>query len=398
MKKDVSNARARTKNVAPRIKTRRIEKVKNVSQIDMPLLITVLMLLAIGIIMVLSASAPSALAKYGDSYKYAKTQVIASLAGIVIMIFFTFFDHKKFKRWYKVFYVIGVLLLFTVKIPGIGVSSNGATRWIKVGIQIQPSEITKICMILFFAGYFTDEKNNTSGPWKGYLLPLILAAIPVLILYKVQNHMSAGILLLIITFSIMIMAGCKWKYIMTTIASAGGLGVLALIFFRDKLTGSFRTDRIQAWLNTEENASGSGYQTLQSLYAIGSGGLFGVGLGESKQKYLYIPEAHNDFIFAILAEELGFVGCLIVLILFAIFTVRGVLIAMKADDMFGSLIAIGITTLISSQAILNIAVVTNTIPNTGISLPFLSYGGSSIIILLSCVGMMLNISRTTKKI
>ena len=136
---------------------------------------------------------------------------------------------------------------------------------------------------------------------------------------------------------------------------------------------------------------------MQSLYAIGSGGLFGVGLGESKQKYLYIPEAHNDFIFAILAEELGFVGCLIVLILFTIFTVRGVLISMKADDMFGSLMAIGITTLISSQAILNIAVVTNTIPNTGISLPFLSYGGSSIIILLSCVGILLNISRASAK-
>lgn len=398
MKKDVSNVRAKSKKTTTRIKTRKIEKVKNVSQIDMPLLITVLMLLAIGIIMVLSASAPSALAMFGDSYKYAKTQGIASIAGICCMIFFSIFDHKHFKKWYKVFYVIGVLLLFTVKIPGLGVSSNGATRWIKIGLQIQPSEITKICMILFFAGYFTDEKNDTSGLWKGYLLPLLLIVLPVYILYKVQNHMSAGILLVIITLAIMIMAGCKMKYIMTTIAAAGGVGVLALIFFRDKLTGSFRTDRIQAWLNTEENARGSGYQTLQSLYAIGSGGLFGVGLGESKQKYLYIPEAHNDFIFAILAEELGFVGCLIVLILFAIFTVRGVLISMKADDMFGSLMAIGITTLISSQAILNIAVVTNTIPNTGISLPFLSYGGSSIIILLSCVGILLNISKTTKKI
>lgn len=401
MNRNISNSSEenRRKQETIRKKTRKIEKVKKVSQVDMPLLITVLMLLAIGIVMVLSASAPSALATYGDSYKYARMQGIAAIIGIIAMIVISKFDYKHYKKFYKWLYVIGILILFTVKIPKIGVSSNGATRWIKIlGVQLQPSEITKICMIIFFAGYFTDEKNNTEGVWKGYILPIILIMVPIVILYKVQNHMSAGILMFIITFAIIVMSGCKMKYIMATVASAGGIVAFALIFFRNKLTGSFRSDRIEAWLNTEENARGSGYQTLQSLYAIGSGGLFGVGLGESKQKYLYIPEAHNDFIFAILAEELGFVGCAIVLILFAVFTVRGVLISMKAKDMFGSLIAIGITTLISSQAILNIAVVTNTIPNTGISLPFLSYGGSSIIILLACVGIMLNISKTTKKI
>ena len=153
-----------------------------------------------------------------------------------------------------------------------------------------------------------------------------------------------------------------------------------------------------AWLNPWEDTSGTSYQTVQGLYAIGSGGLFGVGLGESKQKYLYIPEAHNDFIFAILAEELGFVGCLLVIALFAVLVVRGVLIAIRAEDTFGSMVAIGITALIAVQVILNIAVVTNTIPNTGISLPFLSYGGSSLIILLSSIGVLLNISRSAKKI
>lgn len=382
-----------------RVKTKKINKIKNNSQIDMPLLITVLMLLAIGIVMVLSASAPSALSKYNDSYKYAKTQGIAAVIGLVAMVIMIKWDYNKFKKWYKIIYVLSVLLLFTVKIPGIGIESNGANRWIKIlGQQIQPSEITKIGLIIFFAGYFTDEKNDTQGLWKGYILPICLVAIPVLILYKVQNHVSAGILMLLITFAIIIMSGCKMKYVMGTVAAGAGIGTLALIFFRDKLTASFRSDRIEAWLHTEENAKGTGYQTLQGLYAIGSGGLFGVGLGESKQKYSYIPEAHNDFIFAILAEELGFAGCVIVLVLFAIFTVRGVLIAMKADNMFGSLIATGITTLIASQAILNIAVVTNTIPNTGISLPFLSYGGTSLIILLASVGILLNISKTTKKI
>lgn len=168
--------------------------------------------------------------------------------------------------------------------------------------------------------------------------------------------------------------------------------------FRDKITSGFRSDRIDAWLHIWENTSGTAYQTSQGLYAIGSGGLFGVGLGESKQKYLYIPEAHNDFIFAILAEELGFVGCVAVLILFSILVIRGVLIAMRAEDNFGSLVAVGITALIAIQAILNIAVVTNTIPNTGISLPFLSYGGSSLMILLGCIGILLNISKSAKKI
>lgn len=185
---------------------------------------------------------------------------------------------------------------------------------------------------------------------------------------------------------------------MGTVCAAVCAAVGALIFFRDKITSGFRSDRIDAWLHIWENTSGTAYQTSQGLYAIGSGGLFGVGLGESKQKYLYIPEAHNDFIFAILAEELGFVGCVAVLILFSILVIRGVLIAMRAEDNFGSLVAVGITALIAIQAILNIAVVTNTIPNTGISLPFLSYGGSSLMILLGCIGILLNISKSAKKI
>ena len=167
---------------------------------------------------------------------------------------------------------------------------------------------------------------------------------------------------------------------------------------KDKISSGFRSDRIEAWIHPEENASTTAYQTIQGLYAIGSGGLFGVGLGQSKQKYLYIPEAHNDFIFAILAEELGFVGCAAVLLLFTILAIRGYLIAIQAKDKFGSLTAIGITTLIILQAVLNIAVVTNSIPNTGISLPFLSYGGTSLIILLLSVGILLSISRTRKKL
>ena len=188
------------------------------------------------------------------------------------------------------------------------------------------------------------------------------------------------------------------KYILKTFGGMIVAILAAFPLFKNKLSSGFRSDRVEAWLHPLENASTTAYQTTQGLYAIGSGGLFGVGLGKSKQKYLYIPEAHNDFIFAIIAEELGFVGCIFVIILFTIFTIRGVSISMHAKDMFGSLVAIGITALVSSQSILNIAVVTNTIPNTGISLPFLSYGGSSLVILLSCVGILLNISKSKKKL
>ena len=251
------------------------EKIKSISQIDMPLLITVLMLLSIGIVMVLSASAPSALATYNDSYHYVKTQGIAAILGLIVMGILSKWDYRKLKKWYKVIYVFGILILFTVLIPSIGVESKGATRWIKVfGIQLQPSEITKICLIIFYAGYFTDKNNDTTGFYKLYLLPLLLFSFPILILYKVQNHLSAGILMLIIAFSIMLMAGCPMKYILSTIALAGGAFIVGLMFFREKITSGFRSDRIEAWLHTEENARGTGYQTLQSLYAIGSGGLF----------------------------------------------------------------------------------------------------------------------------
>lgn len=253
-------------------------------------------------------------------------------------------------------------------------------------------------MIIFFAGYYSDDKNKLDTYWGGIFRPLIALVIPVGILLVVQNHMSAGIVISFITVVIVFMSGIRLRLIFTTAGAGLGALILALPVLKEKISGGFRTDRIEAWLHPLENASGTAYQTMQGLYAIGSGGLFGVGLGQSKQKYLYIPEAHNDFIFAILAEELGFVGCVFVLVLFAIFTVRGVLIAMRAEDLFGSLIAVGITALIAIQSILNIAVVTNSIPNTGISLPFLSYGGTSLIILLACVGILLNISRSAKKI
>lgn len=390
--------------------TRKISSIKKANRVDMPLLIIVLILLAFGIVMVLSASAPSALSEYGNSYRYVITQGIAAIGGLVLMFLIIKLNDpimKLLKKHYKLIYILSIAILFTVLIPKVGVEGGGARRWIKIGVQMQPSELTKIGLIIYFAGYFTDERNEFNNFskqfkleefWKKALKPLIALMIPVAILYFVQNHLSAGIVMGIIAVVIIIMAGCEFRYLFSLAAMGiAGLGFILLVF-KDKLSSSFRSDRIEAWLRPFENMSDKGYQTVQGLYAIGSGKLFGVGLGASKQKYLYIPEAHNDFIFAIIAEELGFVGCVAVIILFTLFAIRGVLISIRARDMFESLVAIGITTLITAQALINIAVVTNTIPNTGMSLPFLSYGGTSLLILLGCVGLLLGVSRNAKKI
>lgn len=378
--------------------TSKISKLKSSNGVDLPLLIVVLMLVALGLVMVLSASSPSALAESGDSYAYFKKQAFAAFLGLIAMGILSKFNYDIYKKFYKAIYVLSVLILFMVLIPKIGVESNGARRWINLGMQIQPSEITKIGLIIWVAGYYSDPKNNLNGFWNSCLKPIVAVLIPIAVLYFVQNHLSAGIVIAMVTAIMIVMSGCQLKYIGYLVGA--GIGGLAIIFpfIQGKLAGGFRSDRIEAWLDPWKNPTGTSYQTIQGLYAIGSGGLFGVGLGESKQKYLYIPEAHNDFIFAIIAEELGFIGCTVVLALFATLIIRGIVIAIRAKDTFGSLIAIGITSLIAIQVILNIAVVTNTIPNTGISLPFLSYGGSSILILLSSMGVLLNISRSDKKI
>ena len=375
-----------------------LSSLKSGNRVDLPLLIVVLMLVALGLVMVLSASSPTALAESGKSYTYFKTQCMAAVLGLVAMFILSKFNYDYFKHFYKLIYILSVAILFLVLLPVIGSGANGARRWINIGIGIQPSEITKIGLIIWVAGYYSDPKNKIQGMWKSCLKPLVAVGIPILILLFVQNHLSAGIIIGFVTVVMIVMSGCQIRYLTSLVGAGVGICIIAFPFVKDKLMSSFRSDRIMAWLDPWANTSGTSYQTVQGLYAIGSGGLFGVGLGESTQKYLYIPEAHNDFIFAILAEELGFIGCAIVLALFSVLIVRGVLIAIRAKDSFGSLIAIGITALIAIQVILNIAVVTNSMPNTGISLPFLSYGGSSLVILLASMGILMNISRSAKKI
>ena len=259
--------------------------------------------------------------------------------------------------------------------------------------------MAKIGLIVFFAGYLTNHKDDLKSTWKGFIKPFLWLVPPIVILVVFQDHLSASIVILAVVSVMMLVAGTRLRDFFTLGIGAAGAGVGALVLMA-QLTGkgNFRFDRLTSFLDPWADASGDGWQVIQSLYAIGSGGLFGAGLGQSKQKYLYLPYPQNDFIFSVLAEELGFIGCTIVILLFAIFIWRGILISMKAPDMFGSLLAIGITTLIGIQVIINIAVVTNSMPVTGMPLPFFSYGGTALIILLCSVGVMLNISRNASKV
>ena len=381
-------------------KTKKFSKFLN-NKMDFVLFITVLILLSLGVVMVLSASAPSALSTTGKSYTYFIRQFGLAVLGVFAMLFVSKIEYRFYKKYYWAVDIVAVEILLLVLVPGLGREVKGATRWINVpGIgQIQPSELTKIGMIIFYAGYLTDHKNELKDFWRGFVKPLVFFLLPpVAILYLVQNHLSVCLVIGSVTFVMMLMAGCRLLHFIGT--GIAGVAAIALYLIKGATgsTDSFRLDRIQTFFDPWSDATGTGYQMVQSLYAIGSGGLFGVGLGNSKQKYLYIPEPQNDFIFAIVAEELGFVGCVAIILLFAVFVWRGIVISMKAPDMFGSLLAIGVTTLVAVQAIINIAVVTASIPTTGMALPFFSYGGTALVILLVSVGVLLNVSRAGSKV
>jgi len=377
-----------------RKQTRLIPKRKN-NQIDIPLLITILCLVAFGLVMILSASAPKSLNTYGNSYHFVLIQGGAALLGFAFMFIFSRTDYHIFKKGYMVIYILSVLALFLVLVPGLGTEVGGAKRWIRLsGLgSFQPSELTKIGLIMGLSGWYTSEKRKHHNYFTEIIVPLAMGIIPAVIVYKVQNHMSAAAIMMVITIVVMYVSEVKTSYIITTLVATLTIGGSAFVAFKDKIINGFRSDRIAAWKDPLNSTLDSAYQTKQSLYAIGTGRLLGVGLGQSKQKYTYLPESHNDFIFAIIAEELGFVGCALVVILFAIFAVRGILISVRAKDLFGKLIATGIIAQVMIQAIANICVVTAVMPNTGVSLPFLSYGGTALMVLLASLGIVLNISR-----
>ncbi len=347
--------------------------------------VMVIALLAFGLIMVFSASSPRGHYNYSDALYFVKRQAIFAIIGFLLM---SFVSKIYYKVWYKLTWVVaGVTLLMLAAVALIGTTGGGAQRWLAIGpITMQPSEVAKFAVVVIMARILTDYGNDMSSFFKGFCLMMVVPVVFCAIVLF-ERHLSGAVIILLVGIVLVFVAGAKIKHLLICLAAIVPLGAVAVII------EPYRVKRILSFLDPFADIKGDGYQIVQSLYAIGSGGLFGVGLGQSREKYLYLPEAHTDFIFSVICEELGFFGALLVIVMFTILIVTGFKIAIKSPDKFSSLLATGLTSLIAMQVVFNIAVVSSTMPCTGITLPFFSYGGSSLIINLVEMGVILNVSR-----
>ncbi|NJD02302.1 MAG: putative lipid II flippase FtsW [Ruminiclostridium sp.] len=362
--------------------------MKEKKPFDFWLFMTVLIMLSFGLVILFSASAPWSQKDYGDIYYVIKSQLIFAAIGIVAMLFSANIDYHKYGKLFVHLFIAGnIFTLILVFIPGIGREVNGQWRQIFIGgFNFQPSELAKLGLILFLSYSLSKRKKDMDSFFKDFTPYLILIGVFAGLLLM-ETHLSATIIICSVAFIVLFAGGAKLRHFMI-IGIPALAGLMAFITFTD-----YMTSRIRAFIDPWSDLQGEGWQTVQSLYAIGSGGIFGRGLGQSMQKFLWLPEAQNDYIFAVLAEELGFIGVLAVLILFLIFIWRGIKIAINAPDVYGSLVAVGITSLIAVQSLFNVAVVTKSVPPTGVSLPFFSSGGTSLVLFLVEVGILLNISR-----
>ena len=358
---------------------------KNIGKVDLGILYTILILLAIGVVMIYSASSFYSMFHYNDSMFYLKKQAIMALLGLGAMIFMMNFDYHRLKKVTPKLLIITVPLLIAVFFfPAV----NGARRWIQLGgLSFQPSELTKYVVVLFLALSIDIKGDGIKDFWTGIVPYLGLSGFFAALVLAEKNFSIAAIIM-IVTFILLFVAGGRIKHLFGIVLPA--LFSLAIFFI---FSSDYRRARMLNFIDPWKDAAGDGYQLIQSFYALGSGGITGLGLGQSRQKTLYMPEPHNDFIFSIIGEELGLIGCLFIVSLFIIFIWRGVRIAIKAKDTYGKLLAMGITSIIAVQAIINIAVVTGSMPVTGVPMPFISYGGTSLVINLTAMGILLNISR-----
>ena len=362
--------------------------------IDLPFFLLVVLLTAVGLVMLLSASFPSAYyeTKNNDPTYYFVRQGIFAVLGVAAMLGISRVNYQWFRGVSKYLMFITVVLLILVLIPGnpIAITRNNATRWLGFGsLTFQPSEIAKIAIVVQFAASISKKKDKMRTTREG-VLPHLAYIMLLAGLVALEPHLSGAILIAGAGAVMMLVGGIRWFWV---IGAVGGVGVLGYIIL---FVIGYNTSRITYWLDPWADAQGSGWQLSQSLIAIGSGGLLGSGLGKSRQKFLYLPEEHNDFIFAIVCEELGLIGASLIMLLFAALILRGYWIALHARDRFGSLLVVGITTLIAMQTFLNIGVVTGLLPTTGISLPFFSYGGTALCIQLAEMGIVLSVSRQMK--
>ncbi len=364
------------------------KKADNHGKMDIVFLSLVLMLLTVGLVMLFSASYAFSLEYYDNSYKFISRQALFAVVGLVAMIVISRIDYHFWRKFAPAIYIISIIMLVILLIFPPMVDGMDVKRWLVIGsFSFQPSEIAKFSIILFFSSLIAANHKDINRPIMLIILLAILGVVCFLII--AEPHLSATVLVFCIGVVMIVVGGLAKKYIVGGIILAGAGGLV----FAFSGAISYVADRLQYWRDPWSDATGKGFQTIQSLLAIGSGGILGRGIGQSRQKYLYLPEPHNDFIFSIVCEELGLIGAMIVILLFCLLVWRGFKIAMNASDKFGALLAIGLTFQVGLQAMLNIWVVTNTIPNTGISLPFFSYGGTSLLILLAEMGLVLSVSR-----
>ena len=366
-------------------KERILEPKKKRGKIDITFMVLVLILLTFGLVMLFSASYAYAFYNKGDSFYYIERQLMFAIMGVVAMLAISQVNYKILQK-YSLLLFAGTLCLLVIVL--FMRDKDGFARWIYIGniLSFQPSEIAKIGVILSFAVLICNNRGRMKTFRYG-ILPFVAILLVIVGLLVLEPHFSASIIIIAIGGVMIFLGGARliW-FIAAAVAAGGGIAVLLTMF-------PYASGRITTWLDPFSSTSDEGYQIVQSLYSIGSGGLTGLGLGQSRQKYLYLPEEHNDFIFSVVCEELGFIGALLILALFALLIIRGYWLAMHAADRYGFLVGAGITTLLAIQVILNVAVVTNLVPCTGISLPFFSYGGTALLIQMAQMGIVLSMSR-----
>ena len=372
---------------AGKARKKRIRAERN--GIDLTFLFLVLILLSIGLIMMFSASYASSYYETGDSFYYIKRQLLFAVVGVVMMLAIANIDYHILHRFAFLIYAGTLFLLVVVLIVP---TREDAKRWINLGFTtFQPSELAKFAIVLIFAHLISVNYERMKNPRYGVWPFLVLLGV-VVMLMLLEPHLSGTILIVSIGVVMMFVGGTDLKWFML-----GGVLIGVAIVAAVLIPGvvPYAMDRLQYWIDPWSDPQNKGFQTIQSLYAIGSGGLMGVGIGNSRQKHLYLPEPHNDFVFSVVCEELGFIGATLIILLFVLLIWRGYVVAMRCSDRFGSMLAVGLTTQVGVQTVLNIAVVSNTIPNTGISLPFFSYGGTALVMLLCEMGVILSVSRQT---
>ena len=363
---------------------------------DVSLWFALLFLLGFGLVMIYSASSYTAFADYGDQMYYLKRQAISVGVGLIAMLIVAHIPYRFFAKFYVIGIFVSAVLIILVLSP-LGVSSHGARRWIKIanGFNLQPAEVAKVAVILFMA-VMIARLGSKVKQWQAIIVlfapPVVLAGM----IYAITDNLSSAIIVGAIACLMFFVARPDYKIfiLITLLAVVLAAGLVTYVKNSDGSSGGgFRMGRIRVWLDPESDPDDKGFQTLQALYAIGSGGVKGKGLGQSMQKLSFLPESQNDMIFSIICEELGLLGAASIMLMFTILIWRMIIIGNNAPDLFGGMLVTGVVTHIAVQAVLNIAVVTNTVPNTGISLPFISYGGSSVIFLLIEMGMVLSVAR-----